>query len=71
MNENEPTPEGGKVHENVRKIDSAFIKKKVNELDLLIISLKNEIENLKAENLAPKNNTLNENDNIEKPQTVH
>ena len=60
MNENEPPPEGEKNQENVRKIDSALIKK-VHELDLLIICLKNEIENLKAENLALKNNTLKEN----------
>ena len=53
MNENEPPPEGEKNQENVRKIDSALIKK-VHELDLLIICLKNEIENLKAENLALK-----------------
>ena len=39
--------------------------------------MKNEIENLKAENLALKNNTRKENkkskenDNIEKPLTVH
>ena len=31
MNENEPPPEGGKIHENVRKIDSALIKK-VNKI---------------------------------------
>ena len=31
MNENEPPPEGGKIHEKVRKIDSALIKK-VNKI---------------------------------------
>lgn len=71
MNENEPPPGGGKMHENVRNIDSALIKK-VNELDLIIISLKSEIEKLNAENLALKNTLKeNKNDNIEKHQTVH
>ena len=60
MNENEPPREGGKINENTSKIGSA-LRKKVNELNLLITCLKKEIEILKAENLALKNNIVKEN----------